>query len=87
MVSGSEQFVDWMRRRGFNQADAARYLAFDQPYIAVLVSGKRSPGLDNAIKLERLTGIPVEAWASTDVDESDQAGGAPSAKTPNMARR
>lgn len=65
--------VDWMRRRGFNQADAARYLEMDQPYISVLVSGKRSPGLDNAIKLERLTGIPVEAWMATDLNESDSA--------------
>lgn len=73
MQSGSEQMVDWMRRRGFNQADAARYLEMDQPYISVLVSGKRSPGLDNAIKLERLTGIPVEAWLATDLNESDSA--------------
>lgn len=86
MISGSEQFTDWMRRRGFNQADAARYLAFDQPYISVLVSGKRSPGLDNAIKLERLTGIPVEAWASSEIDESDHDAAA-NAKPANITRR
>lgn len=72
-----------MRRRGFTQADAARYLAFDEPYISVLVSGKRTPGLDNAVKLERLTGIPVEAWASNELGETDQpvAAGARKSKT------
>lgn len=70
--SGAEQFRDWMRRRGFNQADAARYLQFDEPYVSVLLSGKRTPGLDNAIHLERLTGIPVEAWASSELGEPDQ---------------
>lgn len=60
-----------MRRRGFNAAGAARFLGFDQPYMSVLLSGKRTPGLDNAIKLERLTGIPVEAWASTELDDYD----------------
>lgn len=73
---GSEQLRDWMRRRGFKQADAARYLDVDEPYISVLLSGKRTPGLDNAIKLERLTGIPVEAWASSELNESAQPVGA-----------
>lgn len=72
MQSGPEQFRDWMRRRGFTQADAARYLSYDEPYISVLLSGKRSPGLWNAIHIERYAGIPVEAWAS-DIDESDSA--------------
>ena len=71
MQSGPEQFKDWMRRRGFTQADAARYLNYDEPYVSVLLSGKRTPGLDNAIHMERLTGIPVEAWSSSQVDESD----------------
>lgn len=69
-MSGAEQFKDWMRRRVFSQADAARYLAMEVPFISLLANGKRTPGLDNAIKLERMTGIPVEAWASTELDES-----------------
>ena len=73
MDSGAEQLKDWMRRRGFKSADAARYLEMDEPYISVLVNAKRTPGLDNAIKLERLTGIPVEAWMETEVDETESA--------------
>lgn len=56
-----------MRRRGFNQADAARYMEFEQPFISQLLSGVRSPGLANAIKIERFSGIPVEAWAASEL--------------------
>ena len=80
MQSGSEQFKDWMRRRIFTQADAARHLQLEESYVSVLANGKRSPGLATAIKLERLTGIPVEAWASTERDESDEPIGAVSRK-------
>lgn len=71
-MSGAEQFKDWLRKRGFSQADAARYLQLDEPYVSVLLRGKRTPGLDNAIHLERLTGIPVEAWASSELGEVEQ---------------
>jgi transcriptional regulator with XRE-family HTH domain len=71
MPTGAEQLSEWMRRAKMNQAEAARYLGFDAPYVSVLLSGKRTPGLDNAILLERLTGIPVEAWASSELDDQD----------------
>lgn len=64
MQLGPEQFRDWMRRRGFTQADACRYLEFTEPYLSDLLNGRGSPGLANAVHLERLTGIPVEAWTS-----------------------
>lgn len=86
MQSGAEQLKDWMRRRGFKQADAARYLGFDEPYISVLSSGKRTPGLDNAILLERLTGIPVEAWASSELGDSESSEPVVAAK-PQIAKR
>lgn len=71
MQSGPEQFQDWMRRRGFNQADASRYFEWDQSFVSTLLSGRRNPGLETAIKIERLAGIPVEAWASSEVDEPE----------------
>lgn len=70
MLDGVEQLKDWMRRRGFTQADAARYLAWTEPYLSKVMTGAFGLGLKNAIALERLTGIPVEAWASSEVDES-----------------
>jgi transcriptional regulator with XRE-family HTH domain len=83
MQSGPEQLKDWMRRRGFTQADAARYLEVDEPYVSVLSSGKRTPGLANAIRLERLTGIPVEAWASNALDEPEEPVAAGGRKRPH----
>jgi len=70
MQSGPEQLRDWMRRRGFNQAEASRYLVGgNQPLLSNILNGHYKPGLAKAIQIERLTGIPVEAWAS-DLDET-----------------
>jgi hypothetical protein len=74
-MKGPEHIRDWMRRRGFNQADAARYLGWNEAYLCRLLSEvegtKKGIGLDNALHLETLTGIPVEAWKSNEVDESE----------------
>ena len=59
-----------MHRRKFMQREVAEYLGIHFTFVCQLVAGKRSPGLDNAVKIERLTGIPVEAWLSHDVDNS-----------------
>lgn len=69
MQPGPEQFRDWMRRRGFTQADAARYLEFHEPMISRVLSGAYNPGLRSAIHIERLTGIPVEAWSASELEE------------------
>lgn len=60
-----------MHRRKFMQREAAEYLGWDETYVSKLLSGARVPGLDNAIHLERMTGIPVERWASTELDKDD----------------
>lgn len=72
MQLGPEQFRDWMRRRGFTQADASRYLDFTEPYLSDLLNGRGSPGLANAVHLERFTGIPVEAWTSELSEAADE---------------
>lgn len=68
-LHGPTQFRDWMVRRGFNQAEAAKYLGFTEPYLSQLLSEDRCPGLRNSIHIERMTGISVEAWASQLADE------------------
>jgi transcriptional regulator with XRE-family HTH domain len=62
-MTGAEHLRDWMRRRGFTQAEAGRYLELDESLMSRLVNGRYKPGLAKALELERLTGIPVEAWA------------------------
>ncbi len=81
MKSGAEQLKDWMHRRRFLQKEAAEHLGFDATFVSQLVNGARVPGLDNAIKIERATGIPVEAWLSTDRDETVQPQSAGAAKS------
>lgn len=70
MKSGAEQLKDWMDRRGFNQTETAVHFGWDITFISQLVNARRNPGLTNAVKIERETGIPVEAWVSSEVDES-----------------
>jgi transcriptional regulator with XRE-family HTH domain len=69
MKNGPEQFKDWMHRRRFMQKEAAAYFGWHETYISQLLSGARTPGLDNAVQIERQTGIPVEAWMSTELDK------------------
>lgn len=56
-----------MRRRGLQQQDAAAHFAWDETYISKLATGRQVPGLPNAIRIERETGIPVEAWVASEV--------------------
>ena len=71
MNTGPEQLKDWMHRRRFLQRETAEYIGFDESYISQLLSRTRSPGLDNAVKIERATGIPVEAWASSEMTKAE----------------
>lgn len=80
MKSGAEQLRDWMERRGFNQTETAIFFGWDMTFISQLVNRKRSPGLTNAIRIERETGIPVEAWLSSEQDESEPQSAAALAK-------
>lgn len=72
MQSGSEQLRDWMKRRGFNQYEAAKYLGWDEASFSKLVNGNRTPGLANAVKIEELTGIPARTWVPTAVDNATE---------------
>lgn len=83
MYSGPDQLRDWMRRRGFTQADAARYLGWDQGNISVVLAGKRTLGLETALRIERLTGIPVEAWSESEMDKMETTGAAVGSKRRN----
>jgi transcriptional regulator with XRE-family HTH domain len=88
MKSGPEQFKEWMARRGLNQAQTAVHFGWSEPIISMLATGKRSPGLRRAVKIERETGIPVEAWLSSAVDNDEEpVGSSPSKSLVNKAGR
>lgn len=74
MLSGADQLKDWMERRyplSLRKArEAADYFGFDESFVSMLVRGTRRPGLENAVHIERLSGIPVEAWVSSELDQT-----------------
>lgn len=80
MQSGPEQLKAWIERGRFTQRTAATFLGFDETYVSQLTNKKRTPGLDNALLIERKTGIPVEAWASPILDKSEASVGADDSK-------
>lgn len=54
-----------MVRRRLNGRETARIFGFHFTVLSNYVTGKRLPGRENAILIERETGIPVEAWSPT----------------------
>ena len=86
MLSGPDHLRDWMARRSVNQSKAAELLDISTVYLSQILNGVRQPGLNNALKIERLTGIPCESWARTDVSESEPAG-VGGARKPRNAKR
>ena len=64
MLTGIKELRDWMERRRFSQRETADYLGFSEPYLSRVMHGVTSIGLTNAVHIERMTGIPVEAWES-----------------------
>jgi hypothetical protein len=76
MKPGHEQLKDWIERRFPNSErkarDAAALFGWEESFVSKLVNGVRSPGLTNAHIIERETGIPTQAWLSSEVDKTAQ---------------
>ena len=49
------------------QTEAAAIFGWDKTAMSRMLSGRITPTLETAIRIERRTGIPVEAW----LDETD----------------
>lgn len=85
MKSGASQLVDWMKRRWPESTrpamETANLLGWDITFISKIVNGERLPGLINALKLERETGIPVEAWVPSEVDKAGDLVALPARKS------
>ena len=72
MQSGAELLKEWMQLRGYKQARVAEVFGMTVSFVSMLMNRHRVPSLDKAIKIERLTGIPVEAWSSSANDNSER---------------
>lgn len=73
-ITGIAHLKDWMQRRQLrSQRELAQYLDLDERCVSQVLTGQRGPGLRNAILIERKTGIPVEVWLSSELDEMEDA--------------
>ena len=66
-LNGRQLLRDWIRRSCLNQTEAGERIGVRKAYLSEILGGSRRPGLDTAVWIERVTGVPVEAWVSTRV--------------------
>lgn len=67
MLTGRKRLAEWLERSKLSQRQAARILGFHWTHLNQILSGRRQPGLANAVHIESVTGIAVEAWLPTSV--------------------
>lgn len=79
-MHGRERLRDWIDRTKATQREAARILGLDHTFLNQILSGRRTPALANAIKIERVTGIAAEAWLPTLDGDSAEPVPAPARK-------
>lgn len=63
MLSVTERFTRWIALSQLTQTEIARQLGRHKSFVSQLKNGSKRPTLDDAVKLEVLTGIPAVAWA------------------------
>lgn len=63
MLSVNERFARWLRLCGYSQKEIADQLGRNKTYVTRLKTGERRPNLDDAVRIEILSGIPAVAWA------------------------
>lgn len=86
MKHGRERLAEWRDRSRISQKDMAAMFGITDSYLSQVLSGRRRPGLDIAVRIEALTGVPVQSWSDTSLSESDR--GAPDdAKSPTFTGR
>jgi len=69
MQTGRERLRQWIDRSKVNQLEAAALIGIDHTQLSHILTGRRRPGLDTAVKIEQATGIVVEAWVPFGEDE------------------
>jgi hypothetical protein len=70
-----EQLKRWMERSKLNPTEAAGVIGIPLWQFYKIASGARLPGRDNAVKIEQITGIPVRAWSSSELDTPERGTG------------
>lgn len=63
----------WREQKNLTQEDVAKLVGVDQATWSNWENNKRRPGLDSALEIEKLTGIPANAWVKKQSAESRAA--------------
>lgn len=70
---GRQRLRDWVDRSKFDSdRQAAEILGVHPVVLSQWMSGARRPDLDNALLIERVTGISVESWQLTEMISADE---------------
>lgn len=64
---GRDRLAEYCKRSRLKQYELADLLAMHETTLSHVLSGKRRPGLDTALRIEAVTGIPVSSWSDTRV--------------------
>ena len=72
-MNGRERLRQWIDRSKLEDFEAAEQIGLHRAQLSHILNGIRRPGLDVALRIERATGIPVEAWAPIEQDETATA--------------
>jgi transcriptional regulator with XRE-family HTH domain len=71
MKDARTRLIEWLERSKLSQRKGADLLGVHYTFLNQILSGRRSPALATAVKIEQVTGVPVEAWVPTTVDDDD----------------
>lgn len=61
-ADGAKLLRVWIAERNFKMYEVAQALDVTDQAVSMICHGKRKPGLALAVRIEKVTGIPVEVW-------------------------
>lgn len=62
-TTGRALLIAWIGRAKQKQYEVAELLEIHEAHLSQILSGKRRPGLDIAVRIEDRTGIPAGSWS------------------------
>ena len=68
--TGAQRLAEYRDKHSYKQYELAELLELDDAHVSQLLSGKRRPGLEIAVRIEERTGIPARSWLLTGVGRS-----------------
>lgn len=68
-LSGRDRLKQYLKRSKQKQRQLAQQIGFTESYLSQLLSGKRTPGRVNALRIEEETGVPVGSWSELSIGD------------------